>query len=88
MGSTPTTMTSKGQVTIPKRIRESMNLGPGSRLVFDVNEQGEIVLRREDGAKPRPRIRLDKVIGSATVKWKGTTDEYMEWLRGYSDDPR
>ena len=88
MGSAPTTITSKGQVTIPKRIRESMNLAPGSRVVFDVNEQGEIVLRREDGTKPQPAIRLDEVIGSATVKWQGTTDEYMEWLRGYSDDPR
>ncbi len=88
MASPATTVTSKGQVTIPKRIRESMNLESGSRVVFDVNEQGEIVLRREDGVKPRPPIRLDEVIGSATVKWHGTTDEYMEWLRGYSDDPR
>jgi len=88
MGSAPTTMTSKGQVTIPKRIRESMNLTPGSRLFFDVNDQGEIVLRREDGAKPRPRVQLDKIIGSATVEWRGDTDEFMEWLRGYSDDPR
>ncbi|HEX7729715.1 MAG TPA: AbrB/MazE/SpoVT family DNA-binding domain-containing protein [Terracidiphilus sp.] len=88
MASQPTTLTSKGQVTIPKRIRESLNLGPGSRVVFDVNEQGDIVLRREDGAKPRPRIRLDEVIGSAQIKWNGTTDEYMEMIRGYSDDPR
>ena len=83
-----TTITSKGQVTIPKRIRDSMNLGTGSRVIFDVNDSGEIVLRREDERKPRPRIHLEKVIGSAQNKWKGTTDEYMELIRGYSDDPR
>ena len=83
-----TTITSKGQVTIPKRIRDSMNLGPGNRVIFDVNDTGEIVLRREDERKPRARIRLEKVIGSAQNKWNGTTDEYMELIRGYSDDPR
>ena len=88
MASQPTTITSKGQVTIPKRIRDSLNLGPGSRVVFDVNDQGEIVLRREDRAKPRPAIRLDEVVGSAQIKWDGTTNEYMEWIRGYADDPR
>ena len=65
-----------------------MKIGPGSRIVFDVNDQGEIVLCREDRAKPRSRIDLDKAIGSAQIKWNGTTDEYMEWLRGYSDDSR
>ncbi len=88
MESTATTLTSKGQVTVPKRIREAMNLGPGTRVIFDVNDAGEIVLRREDGRKARPRIRLNKVIGSAQFKWNGTTDEYMELIRGYSDDPR
>jgi AbrB family looped-hinge helix DNA binding protein len=83
-----TTITSKGQVTIPKRIRDSMNLGPGSCVVFDVNDAGEILLRREDGRLARPRIHLDEVIGSAQNKWNGTTDEYMELIRGYSDDPR
>jgi antitoxin PrlF len=88
MSSPSTTLTSKGQVTIPKRIRDSLDLKPGSRLVFDVNEAGDLVLRREDGVQPRPRINLEKVIGSADIKWHGTTDEYMELIRGYSDDPR
>ncbi len=88
MATLPTTMTSKGQVTVPKRIRDSMNIGPGSRIVFDVNDQGEIVLRREDRAKPRSAIDFSKIVGSATVKWPGTTDEYMELIRGYADDPR
>jgi AbrB family looped-hinge helix DNA binding protein len=88
MSSPATTLTSKGQVTIPKRIRESMDLKPGSRLVFDVNEVGDIVLRREDGVLPTGLTDIEKLIGSAPIKWEGTTDEYMELIRGYSDDPR
>jgi AbrB family looped-hinge helix DNA binding protein len=88
MTSPATTLTVKGQVTIPKRIRESLDLKPGSRLVFDVNEAGDIVLRREDGAEPRRMADIEKLIGSAPIKWEGSTDEYMELIRGYSDDPR
>ena len=83
-----TTITTKGQVTIPKRVRDSLGLAPGSRVVFDVNESGEIVLRRAGGREAKPSLNLERVIGSAQIKWDGTTDEYMEWLRGYSDDPR
>ncbi len=41
-----TTLTSKGQVTIPKHIRDSMKMEPGCKLVFDVNKDGEVVLRK------------------------------------------
>ena len=34
-----------GRVTIPKYIRELLKLKPGSRLQFDVNEDGELILR-------------------------------------------
>jgi AbrB family looped-hinge helix DNA binding protein len=79
-----TTLTSKGQVTIPKHIRDSLSLEPGCKLVFDVNKDGELVLRTE--RPPRPD-RFDRAVGAAEIKWEGTTDEYMEFLRGYSDDP-
>lgn len=83
-----TTVTVKGQVTIPKRIRDAKGFKPGSKVVFDINEAGETVIRAAGRpATPGP-IRLDRVIGSAEIKWHGTTDEYMELIRGYSDDPR
>ena len=40
-----TKLTSKGQVTIPKRIRDSLNLQPGMPVEFDVNDRGEVVIR-------------------------------------------
>ncbi len=83
-----TTLTVKGQVTIPKHIRDSLSLEPGSKLVFDVNDRGELVLRKSGGDATSRPDRFESAIGSAEIKWEGTTNEYMELIRGYSDDPR
>jgi antitoxin PrlF len=82
-----TTLTSKGQVTIPKHIRDSLNLEPGCKLVFDVNQAGELVLRKDGHVLPRRPDRFDLVAGSADVNLGMSTDEYMELIRGYADDP-
>jgi antitoxin PrlF len=55
-----TTITRKGQVTIPKHIRDSLRLAPGSKLVFDVNAEGELVLRKSKQANPRRPDRFDR----------------------------
>ena len=39
------TSTSKGQLVIPKEIREYMGLQPGDRLDFIVQGDGEVVIR-------------------------------------------
>ena len=79
------TLTSKCQVTIPKRIRETLGLGPGSQVDFDVDEQGRIIIRKalapgKAVQRPRGKDRFERVRGRATVKWK--TDELMRLLRG------
>lgn len=77
------TLTSKCQVTIPKKIRETLGLGPGSRVEFDVDEQGRIVIRkagRKIAPRPRGRDRFDRARGRATVQWR--TDQLMRLLRG------
>ncbi len=38
------TVTSKGQTTIPKEIRARLNLQPGDRLEFVVDEDGRVVV--------------------------------------------
>jgi len=81
-----TTLTRKGQVTIPKHIRESMSLKPGSKLVFDVNNDGELVLRKNKRAKPRRPDRFEQAVGAAEIKLGCSTDEYMAMIRGYDDD--
>lgn len=43
------TMTSKGQMTVPRAIRERLRIGPGDRLHFMVNDQGGVVVRPAKG---------------------------------------
>ena len=77
-----TTLTSKGQVTIPKRIRDAMQLVPGAPVEFSVNAAGEVVLHpaRPAGRARKPaRDRFDEVRGRADVPWR--TDELMKLLR-------
>lgn len=73
-----TTLTSKGQVTIPKQIRDALNLAPGCLVEFAVNRDGDVVIHKA-GAKRTPD-RFDAARGKANVKWR--TDDLMALLRG------
>jgi antitoxin PrlF len=84
-----TTLTSKGQATIPKHIRDSFGLKAGSKVVFAVNSQGELVLRPACPGQPtRQETMLDRLeralaaLGPIDTKWEGGTDSYMALLRG------
>jgi AbrB family looped-hinge helix DNA binding protein len=75
-----TTLTSKGQVTIPKKVRDALKIGPGSAVEFAVNAAGEVIVRKS-GVKILPRRdRFDAVRGKAQIRWQ--TDELMALLRG------
>lgn len=37
------TVTSKGQITIPKVVRDSLELNPGDKVNFFVNDSGEVI---------------------------------------------
>lgn len=77
-----TTLTRKGQVTIPKKIRETLGLEPGCEVDFEVDEQGRIVIRKAGAMSVRETgpDRYARARGRATVQWK--TDELMALLRG------
>lgn len=47
------TLTAKGQVTIPKEIRQRLGLEAGARLRVDVDANGAIVVQPEDSARPK-----------------------------------
>ncbi|MBS0656345.1 MAG: type II toxin-antitoxin system PrlF family antitoxin [Verrucomicrobia bacterium] len=38
------TITSKGQVTIPKDIRDILKIGPGDQIDFIISDEGEVLL--------------------------------------------
>ena len=39
------TLTSKGQTTIPKQVREHLKLNPGDKLDFVIEPEGRVVIR-------------------------------------------
>ena len=41
-----TTMTSKGQVTVPKAVREALGLAPGSAVAFEMDADGRVLVRK------------------------------------------
>ena len=75
-----TTLTLKGQVTIPKHIRDSLGLKPGAQLDFAVNRDGDVVLYRTDTLQTHKVDRFESVRGKADVKWR--TQELVALLRG------
>lgn len=75
-----TTLTSKGQVTIPKRIRDALNLAPGCAVDFAVNHDGEVVIHKVGARSGRQPDRFEAARGKADVKWR--TDDLMTLLRG------
>jgi AbrB family looped-hinge helix DNA binding protein len=73
------TLTSKGQVTIPKKVREALQLDPGTAVEFAVSGD-EVVLRKAGAKSASKRDRIEAVRGKAQVKWR--TDKLMALLRG------
>ncbi|MBM3405881.1 MAG: AbrB/MazE/SpoVT family DNA-binding domain-containing protein [Betaproteobacteria bacterium] len=76
----PTSITVKGQVTIPKQIRDALGLRPGSSVDFTVNRDGEVVIHKAKDLSRRKLDRFDSVRGRADVKWR--TKDLMALLRG------
>jgi antitoxin PrlF len=42
-------ITSKGQITLPSRVRDRLNVGPGDSVVFVEGHDGKIVVRSKSG---------------------------------------
>jgi antitoxin PrlF len=71
-------VTRKGQVTIPKRVRDHLGIEPGDIVDFELGTDRRIVLVKA-GADPQPS-RFERFRGIA--KTKLTTDQLMAMLRG------
>lgn len=84
-------MTVKGQVTIPKDVRDALGLKPGEPVEFDWNAAGEAVIRKpasdheNERAKKMQRIR-ETAARFAHLFPEGTDAvAYVRDLRGGED---
>lgn len=76
-----TTVTAKGQVTIPKAVREAAGIKPGDRVDVEATASGGVYIK-----KPRTsseyRKRLLALAKRRLIRDGMTTDEFMELMRG------
>jgi len=72
-------VTDKGQVTIPKHIRDAAGIGPGSEVEFELRDEVIVVRKRNDGPT-RGRRLAERLRGRGDVDM--STDEIMALTRG------
>ncbi|HUZ17139.1 MAG TPA: AbrB/MazE/SpoVT family DNA-binding domain-containing protein [Spirochaetia bacterium] len=71
-----TTVSEKGQITIPKALRDSLGIGAGTILEVEEREGG-MILRKREVTDPIEQWR-----GKGRLPIGGTVDEYLDAIRG------
>lgn len=74
-----TTVSEKGQITIPKALREKLGIRPGQVLDFSADDRGRLIATKASG-----RSALDELYG--VLDLGKSTDEIMRELRGDRED--
>lgn len=77
------TLTKKGQVTIPKHVREKLGVKPGEAVDFRITDGGDVIVRPANAPRRTPRP-ISELIGA----WGPglTTDEVLRMTRGDDDE--
>ena len=75
------TISSKGQITVPARIREKLGLVPGTRVEFVLQENG--VFLRKGARDGHP---VDKAFG--LVELSAPVDEILSEMRGAAPEKK
>lgn len=82
-----TTVTVKGQVTLPKEVRDAAGIKPGDKVVVRATGSGGVYIEKA-GAKDNYKERLYALAEQHLIQDKLTTDEFMKEMRGDPDlDP-
>ena len=75
---TTATLTSKGQTTVPKEIRDHLHLQPGDRIEFVIERDGRVVVVPASfdaadlaGALPRPKRPVSLEQMKAAIRRRG-----------------
>lgn len=76
------TLTSKGQVTIPRDIRERLGLLPGTRVEFDVVGNSVRIRKADRQGRGADLVTRMRAAGKRAGRPRLTTDEIMALTRG------
>jgi antitoxin PrlF len=78
-----TKVTVKGQVTLPKAVRDAAGIRPGDRVTVRVRPEGGVLVEREADARAQSDFRRTLQSIARRKPFKGaTTDEVMKITRG------
>jgi len=70
------TISSKGQITVPKMVRDKLGLRPGTRVEFELTPEGALLRKGHHGASRA----VDRVAG--ILSRKDSTDKLIDEMRG------
>ena len=73
-------VTEKGQVTIPKELRDALGIGPGTEVEF-TRRNDTIVVRKSSTGPSRGQRLAERLRGRGDIAM--TTDEIMALTRGH-----
>jgi AbrB family looped-hinge helix DNA binding protein len=71
-------VTEKGQITIPKRLRDALGIGPGTEVEFEQRKDAIVVRKAKAGPTRGDRL-AEHLRGRGDVEM--TTDEIMALTR-------
>ena len=78
------TMTAKGQITLPKAIRQALGVDVGAKVAFDLHENGRVVVSRADADHEDPAIAAFLNLLSADIQAgrhvRGLPDDLVEGM--------
>ena len=69
-------VTSKGQITLPKEVRDSIGISPGDEVEFQKEENGYLLKKKVR------RSPFDRFVGYLQEKKGKSPDKILEELRG------
>jgi antitoxin PrlF len=76
-----TKITVKGQVTLPKKVREAAGIRPGDRVEVRATATGAVLIEKKPDALAQYEARLRALMARRPIRGV-TTDELMEESRG------
>ena len=77
-----TRITIRGQVTIPRRVRKALLLSPGDSLEFQLNGNGEVVLRKAPAIVHAVGRVTRRVPPRVEAQMRRRAEELLALLRG------